>query len=70
MKVLFRTVAALFVAIGLFLLYAVVNALASEGGARPGVAVGYVIAAIVLGFLAVRLWGAAAKRGGSDTVQA
>lgn len=51
-----RVVAVLFVAIGAFLLYAVVNALASAGGATPAVAVGYTIGAIVLGFLAFKLW--------------
>jgi hypothetical protein len=56
MKVLLRVLAVLFVAIGAFLIYAVIHALASDGGARAGVAVGYVVASIVLGFLAVRMW--------------
>jgi hypothetical protein len=56
MKILLRIVAVLFVAIGLFLIVAVINALASEGGARAGVAVAYVAGAIVLGFLAVWMW--------------
>jgi hypothetical protein len=45
-----------FVAIAVFLVYAVVNALASAGAARPVVAVGYVVGALVLGFAAVKLW--------------
>jgi len=56
MKVIAKGVATLFVAIGAFLIYAVVHAAMSDGGARVGVSVAYVAGAIVLGFLAVRLW--------------
>jgi threonine/homoserine/homoserine lactone efflux protein len=56
MKILLRIVAVLFVAIGVFLIAAVINAISSENGARPGVAVAYVAGAIVLGFLAVWMW--------------
>ena len=56
MKVLLRAVAVLFVAIGAFLIYAVINALASDGGARAGVAIGYVVAAALLTWAAVALW--------------
>ncbi len=56
MRALLKSVAVLFVAIAVFLVYAVVNALASAGGARPVVAVGYVVGALVLGFAAVKLW--------------
>jgi hypothetical protein len=56
MRVLLKSVAVLFVAIAVFLVYAVVNALASAGGARPVVAFGYVVGALVLGFAAVKLW--------------
>ncbi|MEA2459784.1 MAG: hypothetical protein QOC95_2756 [Thermoleophilaceae bacterium] len=63
MKVLFRGIAVFLIAIAAFLIYAVINALGSEGGAKPGVAVGYVIGAIVLGFAALSLWRAAKKRG-------
>jgi hypothetical protein len=62
MKVLFRAIAIFLVAIGALLIYAVINALASDGGAKPGVAIGYVIGAIVLGAAAVALWRAANKR--------
>jgi hypothetical protein len=65
MKVLFRFIAALLVAIGAFLIYAVIHALASDGGARAGVAVGYVVGALVLGFAATKLWTAGAKRSGT-----
>jgi hypothetical protein len=61
MKVLLRAVAVLFVAIGVFLIYAVINAAASEGGARAGVAIGYIIGAALLTWAAVALW----RRGGS-----
>lgn len=56
MKVIAKIVATLFVAIGAFLIYAVIHAVASDGGARVGVCVAYVAGAIVLGFLAIRLW--------------
>jgi threonine/homoserine/homoserine lactone efflux protein len=56
MKVVLKFVAGLFVAIGVFLIYAVVHAAASAGGARVGVAVAYVAGALVLGFLAVTMW--------------
>jgi predicted Co/Zn/Cd cation transporter (cation efflux family) len=56
MKILLRIVAALCVLIAGFLIYAVIHALASDGGARPAVAVLYVVISIVLGFLAVWLW--------------
>jgi multisubunit Na+/H+ antiporter MnhB subunit len=56
MKVLLRIVAALFTAVAAFLVYAVIHAIASPGGARPGVAVGYIAGAIVLVALAARAW--------------
>ncbi len=56
MLIALRAIAVLFVAIGLFLIYAVIHALTSAGGARAGVAIGYVIGAALLGFLAFRLW--------------
>jgi multisubunit Na+/H+ antiporter MnhB subunit len=55
-KVLLRLVAVIFVAIGLFLIYAVIHAVGSAGGARVGVCVGYVAGALILGYLALRLW--------------
>jgi hypothetical protein len=65
MKVLLRIVAVLFVAIGAFLIYAVINALGSDGGAKPAVAVGYVIGAALLAWAAVTLW----RRGGTPAPQ-
>ena len=56
MKVLLRAVAVLFVAIGAFLIYAVIHAAASDGGARAGVAIGYIVAAALLTWAAVALW--------------
>ena len=56
MKIVLRAVAVLFVAIAAFLLYAVVSALTSSGGAKAGVTVGYVVGAIVLVLAAVWLW--------------
>jgi hypothetical protein len=63
MKVLLKVVAVLFVAIAAFLVYAVIHAAASSGGARVGVAIGYVAGALVLGALAVTLWRTSAPRG-------
>ena len=56
MKILLRAVAVLFVLIAAFLVYAVIHALASAGGARPGVAVAYVVGAILLAVAASELW--------------
>ncbi len=56
MKVLLRAVAVLFGAVALFLIYAVIHAMASAGGAKPGVAIGYVAGAIVLVALAAWMW--------------
>ena len=62
MKILLRILAVLFVLIALFLLYAIVAAVSSEEGARVGVAIGYFIAALVLGFLASKMWNYRAGR--------
>jgi threonine/homoserine/homoserine lactone efflux protein len=51
-----KIVAVVFVAVAAFLVYAVIAALASAGGARPAVAIGYVVGAALLTYLAVRLW--------------
>ena len=61
MKVLLKIAATLFVAIAAFLVYAVVHAAASAGGARVGVSIGYIAAAIVLGLLAVTIWRKSAR---------
>jgi hypothetical protein len=63
MKVLLRIVAVLFALIAALLIYAVINALGSDGGARPGVAVAYIVGSIVLIWGAVTLW----RRGGPAT---
>jgi len=57
-RILLRIVAVLLILIALFLVYAVIAALTSEGGARVGVAIGYVIGALVLVFAASKLWNA------------
>jgi hypothetical protein len=56
MRVLLRIVATLFVAIAAFLIYAVVHAFASADGANVPVCIGYVAGALMLGFLAVKMW--------------
>jgi hypothetical protein len=65
MKVLLRIIAVLFVAIGAFLIYAVIHALGSDGGARAGVAIGYIVGAALLAWAAVALW----RRGGTPAPQ-
>ena len=56
MKILLRILAVLCALIAGFLIYAVIHAVASENGARAGVAVLYIAISIGLGFLAVWLW--------------
>jgi len=51
-----RALAVLFVAIAAFLVYAVINAASSDGGAKTGVAIGYIVGAIVLIAAAAYLW--------------
>jgi hypothetical protein len=63
MSVLMKGVAVVLVAIGLFLIYAVIHAIASPGGARVPVCIGYVIGAIVLGYIASWLWRRSSARG-------
>jgi hypothetical protein len=61
--VLLRAVAVLFLAIGAFLIYAVIHAAASDGGARAGVAIGYIVGAALLAWAALALW----RRGSGTT---
>lgn len=56
MRVLMRALAVLFVAIAAFLVYAVIHAASSDGGAKTGVAIGYIVGAIVLIAAAAYLW--------------
>ena len=56
MRVFLKILAVLFVALALFLVYAVINAAASSGGANVPVCIGYVVGASLLGFLAVKMW--------------
>ncbi|HTX45883.1 MAG TPA: hypothetical protein VMD48_06390 [Solirubrobacteraceae bacterium] len=56
MSVLLKIVAVVLVAIGAFLVYAVIHAMASAGGAKTGVAIGYIVGAILLGYVASWLW--------------
>jgi len=55
-SVFLKIVAVVLVLIAAFLIYAVIAAIGSAGGARPAVAIGYVLGAAVLGFVASRLW--------------
>jgi hypothetical protein len=56
MKILLRAVAVLFVIIAAVLVYAVIAAIGSAGGAKPGVAVAYIVGAIILAVAAGALW--------------
>ncbi len=56
MKIFLRILAVVMVLIGLFLDYAVVHAIASAGGARVPVCIGYVVGSIVLYALATLAW--------------
>jgi hypothetical protein len=67
MKVLAKVVSVLFVLIAAFLLYAVVAAVASSGGANIPVCIGYVVGSLVLGFGAVMLWRKSSSPSGSTT---
>jgi hypothetical protein len=53
---LLRVVAIVLVLIAAVLVYAVIAALGSDGGAKPGVAVAYIVGAILLGWAATALW--------------
>ena len=74
MKVLLRMLAVLFTAFGAFLVYAVIHAMASAGGARVGVSIAYIAGAIVLFGLATLMWRhkprAGQKRPEADTPHA
>ena len=65
MKILLRAVAIVFVLIAAFLIYAVIHAAASAGGARAGVAIGYIIGAILLTWAATALWRRPARTAGT-----
>ena len=56
MRVFLKLVAALCVAVGLFLIYAVIHAMASSGGARAGIVILYIVLAAGLGYAASWLW--------------
>lgn len=56
MVLLRRFVSVVLWAISAFLIYAVIHAIASPGGARVGVAIGYVAGAIVMSAIGVWLW--------------
>jgi hypothetical protein len=70
MSVLLRIFAVLAVLVAAFLVGAVINALLSDGGARAGVAIGYVAGAIVLAVLAVMAWRRAGRGPAVPTARA
>ena len=68
MRTLLRVVAVLMVLIGVFLIYAVIHAMASAGGAKTGVAIGYIVGAIILFALARLAWGRKSTRSPAATL--
>ena len=56
MKTLLRIVAIVLVLIAAVLVYAVIAAVSSDGGAKTGVAIAYIVGAIVLVAGAAALW--------------
>jgi hypothetical protein len=56
MKILLRVVAVLFVAVAIALVAIVISVATSDGGAKPVVAILYILGAIVLCIAAARLW--------------
>ena len=68
MRGLLRTVAVLCVAIAAFLVYAVINAVGSAGGANVPVCIGYVVGAALLVYAARWLWLKPAQRSEAASV--
>ncbi len=62
MRGLLRTIAVLCVAVAAFLIYAVIHAVGSAGGANVPVCIGYGIVAVILVYLARWLWIRPAQR--------
>jgi multisubunit Na+/H+ antiporter MnhB subunit len=61
MKVLLRIGSVLMWIVAAFLIYAVIHAMSSAGGAKTGVSIGYVAGAIILAVVGVWLWRLRAK---------
>ena len=66
MRILLRSVAVLFVIIAAVLVGAVIAALGSAGGAKPGVAVAYIVGAIILAVAAGALWRRPVRASGQE----
>lgn len=56
MRTVLRIIAVLFVLIAALLVYAVIAAVSSDGGAKTGVAIAYIVGAILLLAGAAALW--------------
>jgi hypothetical protein len=56
MKVVLRTIAVLCVALAAFLIFAIISAVGSAGGANVPVCIGYAIASAILVYVARLLW--------------
>jgi multisubunit Na+/H+ antiporter MnhB subunit len=56
MRIFLRVLSVPMVAIGIFLVYAVIHAMNSAGGAKTGVSIGYIAGAVILFGLSVMIW--------------
>jgi multisubunit Na+/H+ antiporter MnhB subunit len=56
MRIFLRVLSVPMVAIGVLLVYAVIHAMSSAGGAKAGVSIGYIAGAIILFGLSVMIW--------------
>ena len=56
MKIFLRVISILPAAIAALLVYAVINAASSDGGAKVGVAILYIVAALALSALVAWMW--------------
>ena len=56
MRIFLRVLSIPMILIGAFLVYAVIHAMASAGGARVGVAIAYIAGAVILFGLSAAIW--------------
>ena len=56
MRTFLRVLSVPMVLIGAFLVYAVIHAMSSAGGAKTGVAIAYIVGALILFGLSAAIW--------------
>ena len=64
MRTFLRVLSVPMVLFGAFLVYAVIHAMGSAGGARTGVAIAYIVGALILFGLSAMIWRSKAKPAG------